>query len=323
MVTPDRASITLPAMSSVLSGAILSTSSVVRAEYRRCADGLHSHRGHETGALCRLGDRRGPEPAAWAAPGHSRVHRGGGVYPGAGGEGVRRRMPLRGRLLHRRRAAAGAIPACAGRFVRGVSHLAGQGHDRARRAGRGVSHRRRRQPRPAQGSGPRARGNHHAGGLRAVETVQPQVHHHHAGELVRDRGRGCAVGGAGVSRSAGARTGGQAVGRDLPCLSRGSAGPAGSVAAPHRRPGGATRVPERARLHGATLHRSRHRPHRGASGRARLEGRHRPQRVGHAIRAQRPHRRGVHDAAQPAGRRHGGHHQAAELRRPADRETSA
>ena len=72
-----------------------------------------------------------------------------------------------------------------------------------------------------KGQDPEAGGDYHARCLRAVEAVQPRVHHHHAGKLVRDRGRGGALGGAGVSRSAGSRAGGATVGCDLPGLPRG------------------------------------------------------------------------------------------------------
>ena len=41
----------------------------------------------------------------------------------------------------------------------------------------------------------------------------------------------------------------------------------------------------RARLHRPALRRARHRPHRRPAGRSRLEGRHRPQRAGHKVRA--------------------------------------
>ena len=198
--------------------------------------------------------------------------------------------------------------------------MASAGHAGAGRAGRRVSHRRRRQSRPAQGAGTGAGGDRPPRRIRAVAAVQARLHQHHAGELVRDRGRGCPVGVTGVPGSAGARAGGSPVGRRLPGVPRGSAGPAGSVAASHRCAGGAARAPERAGLHRAPLRRARHRAHRRPARRPRLEGRCRPERAGYALRAQHPDRGGVHDAAQPARGRNGIRDQATELRRPADRE---
>ena len=138
-------------------------------------------------------------------------------------------------------------------------------------------------------------------------------------ELGGRRRRGGGVGRARLSGSAAGGTGDRAVERDRAVVPARPTGSDRGLGDAPRRARRAHRSPERQAIHRAALHGAGHRAdHRTAAG-PRLGRRTIGQRGGHPLRAEPADRGSVHDAAQGSRRRHRALHQAAQLRRDADR----